>query len=201
MSWRRQPSTRSKRPASEAPSVSPISRHSDRNRSRRTSMRSRWRGSSRRKIRPDDAAAIADMPRSFCVSCSRPDIAAINFGNRSGRGRSGGAAADASGPREAPPSRKRICFSTQAALSSPASTAMRRAASKVLASKVRTPIDGSAGAIVTSAAPSSATSMLPESSGPRQNRNKRSASCRVSGTHDRISEGLFQTGFRGNQSR
>jgi len=168
-------------------------------------------GGSAQTLTPDDAAAIADMPRSFCVSCSRPDIAAINFGNRSGRGRRGGAAAEASGPRGAPPSRKRICFSTQAALSSPASTAMRRAASKVLASKVRTPIDGSAGAIVTSAAPSSATSMLPESSGPRQNRNNRSASCRVSGifrepisdcvAHDRISKGLFQTGFRRNQSR
>jgi hypothetical protein len=80
---------------------------------------------------------------------------------------------------------------------------MRSAASKVLASNVRTPIDGSAGAIVTSAAPSSATSMLPESSGPRQNRNNRSASCRVSGIcpHDRIAKALFQTGFGRNQSR
>ena len=66
-----------------------------------------------------------------------------------------------------------ICFSTHAALSSPASTAIRKAASKVAASNVRTPIDGSAGAMVTRAAPSSATSTLPESSGPRQNRNKR----------------------------
>jgi hypothetical protein len=130
------------------------------------------------KIRPDDAAKIADMPRSVCVSCSKLAVAASSLGNSSGRERRGGAAAGntSAGVLDAPISRNTICFSTHAALSKRASAAWRSAASKVGASNVRTPMEGSAGEIVTSAAPSSASSTLPESSGPRQKRNNRSAS-------------------------